>query len=77
MPHVVTSAAGVDGNGHGALLRVDFNGRSCGAFSEDSHIADPRGLAAHRDEACSSSIAAATECCARSGWEGRAGHRPD
>jgi hypothetical protein len=50
MPHVVTSAADVDGNGNGALLAFDFDGRSCGTFSEDTHIADPRGLATHRDE---------------------------
>jgi hypothetical protein len=45
MPLVVTSAAGVNGDGYGALLAFDRNGRPLGAFSNDARIADPRGLA--------------------------------
>ena len=50
MPLLVTSAAGANGNGYGTLLAFDLNGRSLGAFSGDSRIADPRGLAVDRDE---------------------------
>ena len=50
MPLLVTSAAGTNGNGYGTLLTFDLNGRSLGAFSGDSRIADPRGLAVDRDE---------------------------
>ncbi len=50
MPLVVTSAAGVNGNGYGALLAFDLDGRPRGAFCEDARIADPRGLALHPDE---------------------------
>jgi len=45
MPLLVTSAAGANGNGYGALLAFDRDGRPLGAFSNDSRIADPRGLA--------------------------------
>jgi hypothetical protein len=45
MPLLVTSAAGANGNGYGALLGFDLDGTSLGAFSNDSRIADPRGLA--------------------------------
>jgi hypothetical protein len=45
MPLLVTSAAGVSGDGYGALLAFDRTGRSLGAFSSDVRIADPRGLA--------------------------------
>jgi hypothetical protein len=45
MPLLVTSAAGASGNGYGALLAFDRNGRPLGPFSNDSRIADPRGLA--------------------------------
>jgi DNA-binding beta-propeller fold protein YncE len=45
MPLLVTSASGVDGDGYGALLGFDRTGRSLGAFSSDTRIADPRGLA--------------------------------
>src|SRR5277367_1568391 len=45
MPLLVTSAAGVNGDGYGALLAFDRNGRPLGAFSNDARIADPRGLA--------------------------------
>jgi sugar lactone lactonase YvrE len=44
MPLLVTSAAGVNGNGYGALLAFDRAGRPLGPFSKDSRIADPRGL---------------------------------
>jgi DNA-binding beta-propeller fold protein YncE len=39
---LVTSAAG---DGYGALLAFDRNGRPLGTFSNDARIADPRGLA--------------------------------
>ena len=45
MPLLVTSAAGVNGDGYGALLAFDRNGRPLGAFSNDARISDPRGLA--------------------------------
>jgi hypothetical protein len=44
MPLLVTSAAGVNGNGYGALLAFDRDGRPLGPFSMDGRIADPRGL---------------------------------
>lgn len=42
---LVTSAAGRNGEGYGALLAFDLNGKPLGAFSEDRRIDDPRGLA--------------------------------
>jgi DNA-binding beta-propeller fold protein YncE len=45
MSLLVTSAAGVNGDGYGALLAFDRNGGPLGAFSNDARIADPRGLA--------------------------------
>jgi hypothetical protein len=42
---LVTSAAGVNGNGFGALLAFEPDGRPRGIFSVDDRIADPRGLA--------------------------------
>jgi DNA-binding beta-propeller fold protein YncE len=42
---LVTSAAGANGNGYGALLAFDRDSRPLGAFSNDSRISDPRGLA--------------------------------
>ena len=42
---VVTSAAGANGDGYGALLAFDHSGRPNGVFSDDARIADPRGLA--------------------------------
>jgi DNA-binding beta-propeller fold protein YncE len=42
---LVTSAAGANGDGYGALLGFDSDGRLLGHFSEDARIADPRGLA--------------------------------
>ena len=50
MPLLVTSAFGANGNGYGTLLAFDLNGRPLGAFSGDSRIADPRGLAVDLDE---------------------------
>ena len=49
MPLLVTSAAGANGNGYGALLAFDCNGEPLGRFSEDSRVADPRGLAVDRE----------------------------
>lgn len=45
MPLVITSAAGINGDGYGACLAFDLDGRALGAFSDDARIADPRGLA--------------------------------
>src|SRR3984885_2629848 len=45
MPLLVTSAAGVNGDGYGALLAFDGEGRPLGTFSSDARITDPRGLA--------------------------------
>jgi hypothetical protein len=45
MPLVVTSAAGANGDGYGALLAFDDDGNALGPFTRDSRIADPRGLA--------------------------------
>jgi hypothetical protein len=45
MPLLVTSAAGVNGDGYSALLAFDHEGRPLGAFSSDARITDPRGLA--------------------------------
>jgi hypothetical protein len=45
MPLLVTSAAGANGDGYGALLAFDRDGRLLGPFSNDSRIVDPRGLA--------------------------------
>jgi DNA-binding beta-propeller fold protein YncE len=50
MPLVVTSAAGANGDGYGALLAFDDDGRPLGAFTHDSRIADPRGLAVNRKD---------------------------
>jgi DNA-binding beta-propeller fold protein YncE len=49
MPLLVTSAAGANGDGYGALLSFDRQGKPLGRFSEDERIADPRGLAIDRD----------------------------
>lgn len=46
---LVTSAAGANGNGYGALLAFDLEGRLLGAFSDDDRIADPRGLGVDPD----------------------------
>ncbi|WP_217635196.1 hypothetical protein [Paenibacillus sp. yr247] len=70
---LVTSAAGFNGNGFGALLRFDLDGNPLGVFSDDGRIADPRGLCVDRAKgllylnsgadrkACSISTAAPTE----------------
>ncbi len=50
MPLLVTSASGANGNGHGALLAFDRDGKPLGAFSEDSRIVDPRGLAVEPEQ---------------------------
>jgi outer membrane protein assembly factor BamB len=50
MPVLVTSAAGANGDGYGALLAFDDDGRSLATFSNDGRIADPRGLAVNRNE---------------------------
>jgi DNA-binding beta-propeller fold protein YncE len=51
MPLLVTSAAGVNGDGFGALLAFTLDGKSLGTFSNDERISDPRGLAVDRDGA--------------------------
>lgn len=50
MPLLVTSAAGANGDGYGALLAFDRDGTPLGPFSKDPRIADPRGLGMQRDE---------------------------
>jgi len=50
MALLVTSAAGANGNGYGALLAFGPDGRAIGVFSHDARIADPRGLAVDRNE---------------------------
>jgi DNA-binding beta-propeller fold protein YncE len=42
---LVTSASGANGNGFGALLAFELDGRFRGTFIEDDRIADPRGVA--------------------------------
>src|ERR1700726_3309306 len=49
MPLIVTSASGPNGNGYGALLAFDFQGRPLGKFSSDDRIEDPRGLSVDRE----------------------------
>ena len=49
MSLLVTSAAGVRGDGRGALLTFDRKGRLLGAFSSDARIADPSGIAVDQD----------------------------
>jgi DNA-binding beta-propeller fold protein YncE len=50
MPLVVTSAAGMNGDGYGALLAFDRDGSPLGVFSDDARIIDPRGLAFDQGE---------------------------
>lgn len=50
MPLVVTSAAGANGDGYGALLAFDDDGRPLGPFTRDARIADPRGLGVSRND---------------------------
>src|ERR1700735_2821972 len=45
MPLLVTSASDANGNGYGALLAFDHDGKPLGLFSDDNRIVDPRGLA--------------------------------
>src|SRR5580704_11702037 len=45
MPLLVTSPAGANGNGFGALLAFELDGRLRGTFIDDDRVADPRGLA--------------------------------
>src|SRR5580658_2677430 len=45
MPLLVTSASNANGNGYGALLAFDQDGKQLGRFSDDKRIVDPRGLA--------------------------------
>jgi hypothetical protein len=42
---VVTSAAGANGDGYGALLAFESDGSLLGVFAHDKRISDPRGLA--------------------------------
>jgi hypothetical protein len=49
MPLLVTSAAGINGDGYGALLAFTLDGKSLGSFSNDERISDPRGLAVDRN----------------------------
>jgi DNA-binding beta-propeller fold protein YncE len=48
MPLLVTSARGANGNGYGALLAFESDGRLLGRFSDDERVVDPRGLAIDR-----------------------------
>ena len=50
MPLLVTSASGANGNGHGALLAFERDGKPLGVFSEDGRIVDPRGLATEPEQ---------------------------
>jgi outer membrane protein assembly factor BamB len=45
VPLLVTSASGANGDGFGALLAFEADGRFRGPFLHDDRIADPRGLA--------------------------------
>lgn len=45
MPLLVTGASGVNGNGFGALLAFELDGKLTGTFIDDERIIDPRGLA--------------------------------
>jgi hypothetical protein len=45
VPLLVTSASGANGDGFGALLAFEADGRLRSPFSHDDRIADPRGLA--------------------------------
>ena len=47
---LVTSAAKTNGDGYGALLAFDRDGKFVGAFSDDGRIVDPRGLSVDRSE---------------------------
>src|SRR5580704_8654983 len=47
---VVTIAAGVNGDGYGALLAFGADGSPRGVFSQDARISDPRGVAFDQNE---------------------------
>ena len=50
MPLLVTSASGANGDGYGALLAFDQDGKPLGVFCNDERVADPRGLVVHQEE---------------------------
>jgi hypothetical protein len=50
MPLLVSSAAGANGDGYGALLAFDGDGKYLGPFCDDGRIVDPRGLAVNPSE---------------------------
>lgn len=50
MPLLITSASGANGDGYGALLVFDRDGKPLGIFCDDDRITDPRGLAVHQEE---------------------------
>ncbi len=50
MPLLVTSAHGINGDGYGALLAFDADGKPLGTFCSDRRISDPRGLVVSPDE---------------------------
>lgn len=50
MTLLITSASGANGNGHGALLAFDHDGKPLGVFSCDSRISDPRGLGVEAEQ---------------------------
>jgi len=50
MPLLVTSASGANGNGFGALLAFELDGRFRGTFLDDDRVTDPRGLAVDPNE---------------------------
>ncbi len=50
MPLLVTSASGANGDGFGALLAFELDGKVRGTFIDDDRIADPRGLAVDPQE---------------------------
>jgi hypothetical protein len=50
MPLLVTSAAGANGDGYGALLAFDEDGKPVGVFGEDRRIVDPRGWAVEQKQ---------------------------
>jgi len=50
MPLLVTSASGANGNGFGALLAFDLDGRLRGTFTDDDRVLDPRGVAVDPNE---------------------------
>jgi hypothetical protein len=50
MPLVVTSAAGANGDGCGALLAFDDDGEPVGVLGEDRRIVDPRGWAVEQKQ---------------------------